>query len=354
MPPTITFQSWEGPMTESGPEGDVAISTRVRLARNLEGLPFPGHAAPEHSLQVLELARAAFGQPEVRQHFRFLPLSDLRSLERWILVERHLISPGLAAHPQHRAVAFTADTRLSVMVNEEDHLRLQALRAGLDASRTWKEADEMDDWLARHLPYAFRSDYGFLTTHLANCGTGLRCSVMLHLPALQLTRRLPEVLKAASRLGVMVRGIHGEGSESVGDLHQVSNQHALGYSEPQIVGQVEAVARHLVEGERRAREALARHDRQRVTDAAYRAYGLLLYARAMGSEEALDLLSRVRLGRILGLLGEVDDPTLRGLLMAVQPACLQSLVGQSPDEEAQAVRRAEFIRQCLLPGTPDA
>ncbi|HEY3281308.1 MAG TPA: ATP--guanido phosphotransferase, partial [Armatimonadota bacterium] len=317
------------------------------LARNLEGHSFPGHGSPEQEALVLECVRIAFSPAEAQESFRFLPLAGLRSLERRILVERHLISPDLANHHKYAAVAFTEDTRLSVMVNEEDHLRLQALRAGLDPVRTWKEVDGFDDWLGHQVPYAYRSDYGFLTTHLANCGTGLRCSVMLHLPALLWTERLPDVLRAASRLGVMVRGTHGEGTESTGDLYQVSNQHGLGYSEPQIVGQVEAVARHLVEGERRAREALVKRDRQKVLDAAYRSYGLLRYARVMDSVEALGLLSRLRLGQLLGLLEEVSDATLRGLLLAVQPASLQSLMGQAHDEEDQSLRRANFIRACL-------
>lgn len=339
-------------LSTNGPEADVVVSSRCRLARNLEGLPFPERAEPSDLARVLRAVEGLFRASQVQREFTLARMDGLDALVQQVMIERYLISPRLIASPEQRAVGFSGNGTLSVMVNEEDHLRLQAIRAGLSLGTVWDAVSQFDDWLGESLRYAFRADFGFLTAHVANLGTGLRASAMLHLPALVLGGRLPDLLDAARAVEVAVRGLHGEGSQADGDLYQVSNQYALGVTEEQLVGRVEAVVRHLIGEEREARQSLAAEGSE-LADAAWRSYGILTHARLIGTGEALQHLSRIRLGHLMGLLTQVDPQAVAGLMVRVQRGSLQAEFGLARDSRERDEWRAKIIREALAPrGNP--
>jgi protein arginine kinase len=331
---------------EDGPESDVVFSSRVRLARNIAGLPFPGRAGRDELRALVEHLRPIFDNRNLEPALTFVEVRALSALERRVMVEAHLASPALVERRAESAVAFSADGRLSVMVNEEDHLRIQAIRPGLETWPAWQAADALDEWLCAQLPFAYRPDLGYLTAHISNLGTGMRASVMLHLPALKACGRLPAVLEAAARLGAAVRGAHGEDTASSGDLYQVSNRYGMGKAEREIVTEVHAAASHLVAEERSARQELLRARRTQVEDDAWRAYGILRYARSISTEEALDLLSKLMLGRALGLVA-LDASKLKHLMVMAQPGCLQTIVGPAYSPAERDAKRADFLRLAL-------
>jgi protein arginine kinase len=336
------------PLFGKGPEEDVVFGSRVRLARNLAAYPFPGRAGNGELLMALNEVRAACSEPSPLGPLKWCNLWEIEPNIRHWFVEQHVVSPALVSHPLHRGVAYREDGLISVMINEEDHLRLQAMRPGLDLAAAYEDADLLDDWLGERVDFAFDAALGFLATHVANLGTGMRASVMCHLPALAMTDRLEQVFQAAGQLGITIRGLHGEGSEGKGDLFQVSNQFGLGWREEEIVRNVIAVARHLVHAERTARQTLIRERKAELEDQAWRAYGTLKFARLISANEAMSLLSRVRLGQLLGVLKNVDVPTVKALMVVVQPAVLETLLGPSRDSRPDG-RRAQFIRQTLPP-----
>ncbi len=347
--PTTSFISHAPPLFGKGPEDDVVFASRVRLARNLAAYPFPGKTGSGELQMVWNEVQATCVTDSPAGPLRCVNVWELEPVDRRWLVEQHVISPALVAHPVHRGVAYRQDGLVSVMVNEEDHLRIQAMRPGFDLAEAFALADAVDDWLGERLDYAFHPDFGFLTTHVSNLGTGMRASVMCHLPALTHLERREGVFDAAGQMGVTIRGQHGEGSKGLGDLFQVSNQFGLGWREEEIVRNVSATARRLVEAEREARELLVKERRGELEDEAWRAYGTLKYARLLDEEEALRLLSRVRLGQLLGLMTPVDKTTIKALMAIVQPAVLETLVGAARGVKGQSHRRAEFIRN-VLPG----
>jgi protein arginine kinase len=334
------------PLFGKGPEEDVVFASRVRFARNLAGYPFPGRAGSGELSLVLEDVRATCLQDSPAGPLRCVNIWELEQVDRHWFVEQHVVSPALVAHPLHRGVAYREDGLISIMINEEDHVRLQAMRPGFDLNEAYQVADRLDDWLGGALEYAFDAELGFLTTHVANLGTGMRASVMCHLPALAMTGRLEEVFEAAGQLGITIRGLHGEGSEGRGDLFQVSNQFGLGWREEEIVRNVSAVARHLVSAERSARQTLVKERKAELEDEAWRAYGTLKFARLLEEHEALSLLSRVRLGQLLGVMRHLDVATVKALMVIVQPAVLETLIGPSRSGRPDS-RRAQFIREVL-------
>lgn len=335
------------PLFGKGPEEDVVFASRVRLARNLVAYPFPGRAGSGELSMVLDEVRETCTEESPVGPLRTVNIWELETIDRNWFVEQHVVSPALVAHPLHRGVAYREDGLISIMINEEDHLRLQAMRPGFDLAEAHSDADRLDDWIGEHLDYAFDESLGFLATHVANLGTGMRASVMCHLPALAMEGHLEEVFGAAGQLGITIRGLHGEGSEGSGDLFQVSNQFGLGWREEEIVRNVSAVAGHLVESERAARQTLRKERKAELEDAAWRAYGLLKFARLLTDAEAMSLLSHVRLGQLLGVLKWVDMATIKALMVIVQPAVLETLIGPTAREGRMDSRRAQFIREVL-------
>jgi protein arginine kinase len=295
---------------------------------------------------VLDEVREVCAQESPAGPLRCVNIWELEQVDRHWFVEQHVVSPALVSHPLHRGVAYREDGLVSIMINEEDHIRLQAMRPGFDLTVAHETADRLDDWLGTALEYAFHETFGFLTTHVANLGTGMRASVMCHLPALAMTGRLEEVFEAAGQLGITIRGLHGEGSEGRGDLFQVSNHFGLGWREEEIVRTVSATARHLIGEERKARQMLVKERKAELEDEAWRAYGTLKFARLLGEHEAMSLLSRVRLGLLLGVMRHVDMATIKALMVIVQPAVLETLIGPSRTGRPDS-RRAQFIREVL-------
>ncbi|MDI6872190.1 MAG: protein arginine kinase [Bacillota bacterium] len=334
-------------LKQTGPEPDVVLSSRVRLARNLCDLPFPRFAKPETLNEVRRLVEEATAGDSGRGRLAFVPLEKVPPLEKAALVERHLISPAHAEQGEGKAVVLSPDETVAIMVNEEDHLRIQVILAGLDLEQAWRLASEMDDYYAKRLSVAFSSRWGYLTACPTNVGTGLRASAMVHLPALALTNQLPRVVGAAAKLSLAVRGLFGEGTAAAGNIFQVSNQVTLGHSEEDIIRHLAAVTRQVIEQERAAREALLEQARLAVDDRVHRAYGILSNARRLDTQEAMQLLSDVRLGVDAGLIKKLELRTLNALSVAIRPALLQLIVGRELSAEERDVERATLIREAI-------
>ncbi|HVB10305.1 MAG TPA: protein arginine kinase [Bacillota bacterium] len=337
--PELSLPNW---ITAEGPAGDIALSTRLRLARNLKGEWFPLRQDQEAADRVIQHVGDALPKDGA---YRVVRMSELTAVGRQVLVEEHLISPLLALRAAG-AVALRADAGISIMINEEDHLRIQALLSGLQCPEAWKIADGVDDALGASLEYAFSEEWGYLAASPANVGTGLRCSVMMHLPGLVLAGQAAQLFANLAQMGVVVRGLHGEGSAAVGNLFQISNQVSLGLAEEEIAQSLQAIGRQIVDRERSAREWLYSNRRPLIEDRAARAYGLLTNARLMPSGEAAGLLSDLRLGIDLKVLPHLDPALFNELLVRTRPACLQRepAVGEA-EATARDALRATLIRQ---------
>jgi len=337
-------------MRDGGPEDDIILSSRVRVARNFEGIPFPMIQSDQQASQVIELVRQAISSPEHATQigeYEVLQCSNMDLIDRQVLVEKHLISRDLAEEQKHGAVALRKDEVVSVMINEEDHLRVQALMPGLMLREAWEVANALDDVLEQRIPYAYLENFGYLTACPTNVGTGIRASVMMHLPGLVLAGQINRMLAAVSQVGLAVRGLYGEGSEAFGNLFQVSNQITLGESEEEIIGNLTSVVNQLVDHERNARHLLIHENRVGVEDKVCRSFGILAYARRIDSTECLGRLSDVRLGIDLGIIKGVSAGILKELMVMTQPAFLQKYYKQELNPVERDIRRATLIRERL-------
>jgi protein arginine kinase len=338
--------SW---MKDPGPDNDIVLSSRIRLARNIGTIPFPNRASEEQLEQVAEIVRKSVQDlnNETGNAVIFIDLEKISPLERFVLVEKHVISPVHAQDAKHRALLIGEDGIVSIMVNEEDHLRIQVILPGLQLEAAWKSANTVDDVLEEKMDFAFSERQGYLTSCPTNVGSGLRASVMLHLPALVITNQIGKVLSAISQLGLAVRGLYGEGSEAIGNIFQISNQMTLGFSEKEIIENLQSVAGQIVEQERLAREHLLKHNKPQLVDRVYRAYGILSYAYIVSSQEAMKLLSDVRLGVDLSIIREIDPKIFNELLVKTRPNFLQKLAHRDLDAAGRDIMRAEIIRQTM-------
>lgn len=337
-------------LSDSGPEGDVVISSRVRLARNITGYPFLSKATAQHRRDLMSACRTRIAQADLGLPIQWMDLNEMTALERQVLVERRLISRQHGQGKAARGVAVSEDQCVSIMVNEEDHLRLQVLRGGLQLNEAYERADRVDDTLERTLDFAFSPRLGYLTACPTNVGTGIRVSVMLHLPALKMTGEIDRLRRAAKDMHLAVRGFHGEGTEALGDLYQISNQTTLGRSEGQILADFcDVVIPKMIEYERKARQALGGDRGAVLEDRVWRAWGTLRHARLMGSEEAMYLLSVVRLGVAMEIIKEtgVTLGTVNQMLVLIQPAHLQKMAGQTLDGPQRRRFRADFVGRKL-------
>lgn len=336
-------------MRGTGPDSDVVISSRVRVARNLRHQPFPMLATSQQAAEVLsqlsEVSRS--GKLDTYGSFDTILLSELSELDKRVLVEKHLISPNLANESRAGAVVLSNSEAVSIMINEEDHLRIQCLYPGFQIGEAWTLASGIDDIYEESADYAFDERRGYLTTCPTNVGTGIRASAMMHLPALVLTQQINRILTAVTQVGLAVRGLYGEGSEALGNLFQISNQVTLGQSEEEIIENLHGVAKQIVEHERAARKRLLEESRIRIVDRVRRSYGILSHAAIMDSKEAAQRLSDVRLGADLGLLEGVTPQVLNELLVMTQPGFLQQAFNEKMSPEQRDYRRAELIRTQL-------
>lgn len=331
-------------LTQEGPESDVVVSSRVRLARNVANFPFVTYAEASQ----LEELQAYLGERllSIIKDGIYLKMDDLSSVEKRVLMERNLISRELSESSIPSCVVFSEDESVAVMVNEEDHLRIQVVVEGFSLNEAYKRVSELDERIGEEIEYAFSERFGFLTACPTNVGTGLRASVMLHLPGLVMTRQMPKVFETAFRLGLAARGFHGEGTNALGDFYQVSNQRSLGRSEVSLIDDIQSIIPQLIRYERSVREALVEQTRKKLEDRIWRAYGLLSSCRLISTEEALDMLSLVRLGLNLRMLDGVSISEVSQLFVLVQPAHLQRRRGREEmSEETRDAERADFIRR---------
>jgi len=330
-----------------GPHHQVVVSSRVRLARNLRNRAFPGWAKKAERTIILELIKPRVEElPEMQEPFSEL-LQDLSALEKQVLVERHLISREHAAKSVGSAVIMNRKQTLSVMVNEEDHLRMQSIRSGLQLRQAFKLVDKVDSALEGKLDFAYDTKLGYLTACPTNVGTGMRASAMLHLPGLVLSDLINQVIQAVNKIGLAVRGLYGEGTEAMGNLFQISNQTTLGEKEEEIIARLNKVIETIIEKEQDARQVLIQKRPNTLWDQIGRAYGLLTYAHAMTSKEALNLLSVVKLGIDLGAFPEDKRLAIDQLFIETQPAHLQKSTQQKLNAEERDHFRAQIIRERL-------
>ena len=332
----------------TGPHAAIVISSRIRLARNLAGHRFPHWATKRELAQVRTTVERAAAHTPYLTTAMVLRLDELPGVDRLFLVERHLISREHAeADATERAVIIGDREIIAVMVNEEDHLRLQVLQSGLNLREGWAIAAELDRQLEEQLAVAFSPTWGYLTCCPTNVGTGLRASAMLHLPCLVMTKQISRVLHAITKLGLTARGLYGEGTEAAGNFFQISNQVSLGRSEPELVDTLERLVAQVAGQEEAAREAILRTSREALEDRVWRAYGTLKSAQIITSAETTDLLSLVRLGADLGIIPTLDLVTVNTLFITTQPAHLQRLEGRSLASRERDVRRARLLRESL-------
>ncbi len=330
-----------------GPHHQIVISSRVRLARNLSGYPFPGWGKKADRLEVLEVIKPEVeGLSELNDCYsEYIP--DLSALEKQVLVERHLISREHAAKGVGSAVVINKRQTLSIMINEEDHLRMQVIRSGLQLKNAFKLIDKVDSGLEKRVDYAFHPELGYLTACPTNVGTGMRASAMIHLPALVLSEQINPVIQAVNKIGLAVRGLYGEGTEAMGNLFQISNQTTLGEKEEEIITQLNKVIEKIIGHEQNARQMLLQKKPGMVLDHIGRGYGILCHAYSMTSKEALNLLSFLKLGVDLGHFPEECQSAIDELFILTQPAHLQRGSKQKLAPEDRDALRAEIIRDKL-------
>lgn len=339
-----TLSSW---MNEEGPESDIVLSSRVRLARNLQNHTFSTLLKSEEANSIIERLENQLKPMQEQRELVMLKMAEMQSLEKRMLVEKHLISPHLAEQSPYGACLLSQDEKVSIMFNEEDHIRIQCLLSGLQLSKALERANELDDAIEEKVDYAFDEKRGYLTCCPTNVGTGLRASVMMHLPGLIVTQQMNRIIPAINQLGLVVRGIYGEGSEALGNIFQISNQTTLGKSENDIVQDLTIVVQQIIAQERLAREALVSTMNIQLEDRVFRSLGILTHSRIIESKEAAKCLSDVRLGIDLGYIKNISKMILNELMILTQPGFLQQYAGEELRPQERDQRRATFIRECL-------
>jgi protein arginine kinase len=358
----MSLRSFLSPLPEAcrrtGPHDRIVLSSRVRLARNLRGHPFPGHAKKPDRVRAMDTIRPIVESlPEMAGAYA-AAMDELTPADKQLLVERHLISREHAARSGGSGIVLSKEESLCVMINEEDHLRMQSLQPGLQVRQAWARIDQVDSALEKRLEYAFSSDLGYLTACPTNLGTGIRVSAMLHLPGLVLDEQINKIIQSVSKLGLAVRGLYGEGTEALGNIFQVSNQQTLGETEAHIVERIAKVLDQILETEVNARKRLLETKAKAVFNYIGRAYGIVSNAHVITSKEAMNQLSLLRLGVDLNLFPEVPRALLEELFVLIQQAHLQQHIGIKLEPDKRDLVRADLLRERLQlmprPQTADA
>lgn len=340
--------SW---MSKEGPEGDIVLGTRIRLARNLAQIPFPNTASRDQSKDILAKGEMLTEKLRSIADVKYYKLAEVEQLEREVMMERHLVSPDHIKEASNRGLILSAPEDISIMVNEEDHFRIQVLFPGLQLGEAWDLATKVDDSIEAEVNYAFDPKIGYLTACPTNVGTGMRVSVMLHLPGLAWINQISKVLGSINQFGLVVRGLYGEGSKSYGNIYQISNQISMGHAEEDMLEHLTKVTGQILTSERQARQFLIQDEyRIRSEDKIYRAFGQLTNARVISTSEALELLSSVRLGIDLDLIKNLDKNILKELMVESRSAHLQKIMGQSLPPQERDRLRASLIRDKLNKG----
>lgn len=341
---TDRVSSW---LAGDGEQSRIVLSSRVRLARNVKGMVYPPYANTETRTRVVDFIHSALEKSKELDHGLFFRSEEISDLDRAFLIERHLISPEFLHTDTVSGLFISSDERLAVMINEEDHLRIQAINSGLAITTALENAMRVDDELSRTLEFDFDNDFGYLTSCPTNVGTGLRASVLIHLAGLVLTKEIDSVIDHITKLGLVVRGFYGEGTDVFGNLFQVSNQTTLGRSEADITEALQRITLQIIEFENKAREQLITQAPDEISDKIWRAFGILKHARVLTSEEVMNLLSAVRLGIALEIINDVSLETVNRLLILSQPAHLQKHIGSELTASERDVARADLVREML-------
>lgn len=331
----------------TGPNSEIVVSSRIRLARNLNKVPFPHWANKKQGERTVEMIHKAVSEDEYLKKSIYLTLSDLDSIDKQFLVERHLMSHEHALKPDNKAIVVSEEEIVSIMINEEDHLRIQVMKSGFDLSEARNIINNIDTSLSKKLLFAFSEELGYLTACPTNVGTGMRGSVMLHLPALVMTKQINKVLAAIAKLSFTTRGLYGEGTQAAGNFFQISNQVSLGQNEEEIIENIKGIIRQIIEQENMARGALMQNNRQILEDRIFRAFGILKNAYIINSAETIEMLSMLRLGQDLGIIKAIDHRFINELFILTQPAHLQKIEGKKLSAQERDVRRAALIRSRL-------
>lgn len=331
------------------PDSDVVISSRVRLARNLTHYPFSQKISEEQSISLVNEVKGitpTLIEMDNRQFFT-CNISTLSDIDKLAMVERHIVSPLLAEKEQTTGVILSEDETISIMINEEDHIRIQAISGGFNLENAYQEADFIDDVAYEKLQFAYDEKYGYLTACPTNVGTGMRASCMVFLPALSSARLMQKLIEEVGKYGVTIRGIYGEGTKSLGNIYQISNQKTLGTSESEIIENLKRIVSQVVKQERRRREYMLSVNANEIEDQVYRSYGVLKYARQISSDDAMTLLSQIKLGADCGLINFNKEFNIHKLMMGVQPGCLQWTLGKNVGSVSRDQSRADYIRKEL-------
>ena len=331
----------------SGPNSDIVMSSRIRLARNLDKSVFPSRANKKQAEENLIKMRNAVQKVNLLKKSLLLNLTDLDNIDKQFLIERHLMSRELALRPDSKAVVISEEEIVSIMINEEDHLRIQVMQSGFDLFGAWQIVDKIDSELSRKLQFAYLPDWGYLTACPTNTGTGMRGSVMLHLPALVMSKQINKILTAIAKLSFTTRGLYGEGTQASGNFFQVSNQVSLGHSEVEILENIRGLIKQVIEQEEQARKTLVQQHRQLLQDRIHRALGTLMNARIITSQETIELISMVRLGVDIGIVKDLDRKLVNELFIFIQPAHLQKIEGKKLNAQERDIKRANLIRERL-------
>ena len=331
----------------TGPNSDIVMSSRVRLARNLEGHPFSHWANKKQEKETLEKLETSVNSSEMLKGALYVRMAEIDDVDKQFLLERHLVSREHIVHPEHKAVVIGDKEILNVMINEEDHLRIQVMQSGFNLAECWRIASRLDDSLHKRMKFSFSNELGYLTACPTNTGTGLRGSVMLHLPSLVMTKQISRVLQAITKIGMTARGLYGEGTEAEGNFFQISNQVTLGRAEEDIIDELERLIRQVIGHEENARKTLMKQNREMLQDKIWRANGTLKSAHIINTKETLSLLSMVRLGVDMGLISDIDRRAVNELFILTQPAHLQKIEGRVLSSAQRDVKRANLIRRRL-------
>jgi protein arginine kinase len=324
----------------------IVITSRIRLARNLKNYKFPVNMTEEEANSVIgEISNAV---SKYDKGYRLTYMKDLSDIKKNSLIENHIISPALAKKKDTGAFLLSPDRRVSIMINEEDHIRIQTLGDGLSLKECWELSNEVDDVIEQSVDYAFDKDLGYITCCPTNIGTGMRASVMLHLPALSITNQVDKLLYGVSQLGVAVRGVYGEGTKSMGHLYQISNQVTLGASEETLIEKINQIVMQIIDKEKTTRDHLYKNNFDELEDDFYRAYGLLTNARKMPADEAMKLLSLIKLGSEMGITPMVKGKNIYQLMVWIQPNNISTIEGKELSVKERDKKRAEIIRRELL------
>jgi protein arginine kinase len=329
----------------TGAYAHIVMSSRIRLARNLANKPFPNKAGKKDLSDILSLVQAVVENIAFFKKSIFLRINELDNVDKQFLIERHLMSHEHASNPEGKALIVSEEEVLSVMVNEEDHLRIQVMQSGFNLDETWKIADSIDDALSQKLDFAFSLHWGYLTACPTNTGTAMRGSVMLHLPALVMTKQINKVLSAISKLSFTSRGFYGEGTQASGNFYQISNQVSMGHSEQEVLQNIHGLIRQVIEQEEQARQALLVQNKPMLEDKIYRSYGILKNAHIISSQETVELLSMVRLGTDMEVIKDVNRNVINELFIMIQPAHLQKIEGKKLTASERDTKRASLIRE---------